>query len=92
MNRACDKAFPHPITSAIKPCRRTEAQAAELDAWRKAHRWHPNQIRHTVGTDVRARFGLESARTVLGHTKADVTQVHATRDLARAHEVIHEIG
>ena len=90
--RACDRAFPHPLLSAIKPSERTEEQAAELVAWRKARRWHPNQLRHTVGTDVRAKYGLEAAQTVLGHAKAYVTQVYAERDLAKAHDVIREIG
>ena len=42
--------------------------------------------------EIQARFGLEAARTVLGHAKADVTQVDAERDLAKAHDVIREIG
>jgi site-specific recombinase XerC len=50
--------------------------------------WHPNQLRHTVATEVRARFGLVAAQAVLGHAKADVTQVYAERDLTRAAEVM----
>ncbi len=90
--RAADRAFPHPVISAINPSRRTNDQATELDQWRKARRWHPNQIRHTVGTEIRARFGLEAAQAVLGHAKADTTQIYAERDLAKAHEVVGEIG
>ncbi len=92
VNRACDKAFPHPTISGIKPSKRTEEQHEELIVWRKSHRWHPNQIRHTVGTEVRARFGLEASQTVLGHSKADTTQIYAARDLAKANEIIGEIG
>ena len=72
--------------------RLSEDQRAELLAWRKAHRWHPNQLRHTVATEVRARFGLEAAQAVLGHAKADVTQVYAERDLSKAAEVMRQIG
>ena len=90
--RACDRAFPHPTISAIGPSKRTAEQRAELDAWQKEHHWHPNQLRHTVGTNVRARFGLEASQTVLGHSKANTTQIYAERDLAKAHEVISEIG
>jgi integrase len=54
--------------------------------------WHPNQLRHTVATEIRARFGLEAAQTILGHSKADVTQVYAERDLAKARAVMSEIG
>lgn len=92
VSRACDRAFPHPTLSQVEPARLTPEQVTELESWRRDHRWHPNQLRHTVGTDVRARFGLEAAQTVLGHAKADVTQVYAERDLAKAHDVIREIG
>lgn len=54
--------------------------------------WTPLQLRHTAATIIRARFGLEAAQTVLGHARADVTQVYAERDLARAHSVMAEIG
>jgi integrase len=54
--------------------------------------FHPNQIRHTVGTEVRRRFGLEAAQVVLGHTKADVTQVYAERDMKLALMVAGEVG
>jgi integrase len=55
-------------------------------------KWHPNQLRHNRATEIRARFGLEAAQTVLGHAKADVTLVYAERDLARALAVMGEIG
>jgi integrase len=49
-------------------------------------------LRHTAATLIRARFGLEAAQAVLGHARADVTQVYAERDLARAHAVAAAIG
>jgi integrase len=54
--------------------------------------WHPNQLRHAAATEIRARYGLEAAQAVLGHARADVTQVYAERDLARARAVMNEIG
>jgi integrase len=90
--RACDRAFPHPTLSAMKPAELTEEQRAELLAWRKAHRWHPNQLRHSAATAVRATFGVEAAQVVLGHSRADVTQVYAERDLTKAAEVMRQIG
>ena len=92
MNRACDRAFPHPTLAKVACNRLSEDQRVELMAWRKEHRWHPNQLRHTVATEVRARFGLEAAQAVLGHAKADVTQVYAERDLSKAAEVMRQIG
>ena len=43
--------------------------------------WSPNQLRHARGTEVRKTHGLEAAQVILGHRKADVTQVYAERDL-----------
>ncbi len=90
--RACDKAFPHPSLSAKRPSKLIQAEREELAAWRRAHRWSPNQLRHSAATAVRARFGLEAAQVVLGHSKADVTQVYAERDLSKAREIMREIG
>ena len=54
--------------------------------------WAPNRLRHTYGTEVRKRFGLEAAQVSLGHSRADVTQVYAERDLTLAEKVAAEIG
>lgn len=37
-------------------------------------RWTPNQLRHSVATRLRAEYGLEEARVVLGHTKVSTTE------------------
>lgn len=55
-------------------------------------RWSPNQLRHARATEVRALAGLEAAQTILGHTRADVTQVYAERDFQRAMSIMGEIG
>jgi integrase len=52
----------------------------------------PNQLRHTVGTEVRAQFGLEAAQVILGHSRADVTQTYAERDMSKAQEVARKLG
>ncbi len=54
--------------------------------------WHTNQLRHLYATEVRKRYGLEAAQVVLGHAKADVTQVYAERDLTLALKVASEMG
>lgn len=54
--------------------------------------WSPNQLRHSAATEIRRQFGLEAAQTVLGHAKADITQVYAERDLTLAAEVMRKIG
>jgi integrase len=90
--RGCARAFPHPTIRQIKPKKRTEAQKAELRTWNKAHSWHPNQIRHTAATEFRSKFGLEAAQVLLGHSRADVTQTYAERDMKQAREVARKIG
>jgi integrase len=54
--------------------------------------WAPNQLRHSVGTKVRREMGLESAQVVLGHSKADVTQVYAERDAELARQAMERLG
>lgn len=55
-------------------------------------RWSPNRLRHAVATEVRKTYGLEGAQVVLGHARADVTQVYAERDSRLAAEVMAKIG
>jgi integrase len=54
--------------------------------------WHPNQLRHTVATELRRRYGLEAAKAVLGHSEVETTQVYAERDLAAAARIMAEVG
>ncbi len=77
---ACDAAFPVP-------------DGEDSDAWRKARRWHPNQLRHTAATEIRRAFGLEAAQLVLGHSSALVTDaVYAERDESKVAEVLRKVG
>ncbi len=54
--------------------------------------WSPNRLRHTYATIIRKRYGLEAAQILLGHSKADVTQIYAERDLQKAEDVVREVG
>ena len=54
--------------------------------------WHPNQLRHTFATEVRKNHGLEAAQVLLGHDKADTTQLYAERNEALAVAVAAKIG
>lgn len=90
--RACDKAFPHPTLSKVDRRKLTPDQRAELKSWRIAHRWSPLQLRHAAATTIRAKYGLEAAQNVLGHSKPDTTLIYAERNLAQAHAVAAEIG
>jgi len=100
IHRACDKAFPTPEplgqrkgeTASQWTNRLTSQQREEFAKWQSDHRWSPNQLRHAAGTDVRRHFGLEAAQVYLGHSKADVTQVYAERDLQLGIKVAAEVG
>jgi integrase len=81
---ACFKAFPVPDELV------NDTQAAVK--WRKDHHWSPNQLRHTAATEIRRQFGLEAAQVALGHSRADITQVYAERDLTLAAHVARQIG
>lgn len=54
--------------------------------------WSPSRLRHAFATRVRKSHGLEAARVLLGHARADVTQVNAERDLGKAEAAALEIG
>ena len=82
IEKACARAFPPPA----------ELGPDERKAWIKAHRWAPNQLRHASGTEIRAKYGLEAAQVILGHSRADVTQVYAERDMKLAERIAREVG
>jgi integrase len=103
--RACDRAFPLPpeLAPKQKDNGRTESrrewwqrldpkQRDEVKQWRVARHWHPNQLRHTFATRVRQLHGLEAAQVLLGHARADVTQVYAERNEQLSSAVAAEIG
>ncbi len=79
---ACDRAFPAPDGLDGKALRQ----------WRRDHKWGANQLRHSFATHVRREHGLEAAQVLLGHAAADVTQVYAERDSAKAIGVALKIG
>jgi integrase len=54
--------------------------------------WSPLQLRHSAATVIRARYGLEAAKAILGHTRVETSQIYAERDLGRAEEIMKEIG
>lgn len=96
IHRACELAFDMPVELRKKPQGETPAakqvRLERAGAWRDAHCWSPNQLRHTAATEIRKRFGLEAAQVTLGHAAADITQVYAERDFDKAQEVMARIG
>jgi site-specific recombinase XerD len=54
--------------------------------------WHPNWLRHARATEIRHAFGIEAAQVVLGHARADVTQVYAEKNLELAMRIAQQTG
>ena len=54
--------------------------------------WHPNQLRHSRGTEIRKEYGVEGAQVILGHVRADVTQIYAQKNLELAMRIAKETG
>jgi integrase len=54
--------------------------------------WSPNQLRHTRGTDVRAKYGVEAASAILGHSKIETSQIYAEKNAKLAKKVAQETG
>jgi len=95
ISRACIVAFmpvelrrgPKDETADQRQARRTAAAK-----WRAENVWFPHQLRHTAATDIRKRFGLESAQATLGHTRLEVTQIYAEKNQDLAERVAREVG
>jgi integrase len=58
----------------------------------KVEPWAPNRLRHSRATEIRAKYGIECASSVLGHSGIEITQVYAEQDRNRAVRVAAEIG
>ena len=54
--------------------------------------WHPNQLRHSYATRVRKQFGVEAAQVGLGHSRTDVVEVYAEKNLELAMNVARLTG
>lgn len=68
--------------SVIKACKRAKVEP-----------WRPNRIRKLVATEVREKFGIEAARSLLGHRDQEMTLSHyAAQDLARARQAVEGLG
>lgn len=99
---ACDLAFPPPPPLAKRDDETREQWRkrlaktnlkADLDAWRREHRWFPYQLRHTAATLYRREHGLEASALVLGHASARVTDaVYAERDQTKVAEIMRQVG
>jgi len=79
---ACLKAFPVPKGSTTEAAKK----------WNSAHTWSPNQLRHSLATQVRKTDGLEAASILLGHSGLAITGCYAEQDREQAIAVVARIG
>ena len=54
--------------------------------------FHPNQIRHTAATAIRAEYGIEAAQAVLGHANLSTSEIYAHKSEALAQEIAEKFG
>jgi len=96
IRKACETAFEMPQelrnVSQSLPVNQQKNLRERARQWRKDHCWHPHQLRHNAGTELRRHFGIEAARVVLGHASAVTTEIYAERDESRAREIMSKIG
>ena len=85
IDRACVRAYP-PLAPLTRRAGETVRQwkerlgpegVAQVEQWPKAHRFHPNQVRHRAAAAIRAKFGIETCRAVLGHSFAAMSDHYA---------------
>ena len=83
------------VKYAIRRANRARASAAAKAGQQppaEIPSWFPHQLRHSRGTAVRKRFGLDGAQVYLGHSDADVTQIYAEKDLDLGRRIAREMG
>ncbi len=93
--RANQKKSPTKTTRKVGEQYTTNTYAQAISRACKAagiERWGPNRLRHNAATAVSQFAGLAAAQVVLGHAKADVTQIYAEKDAAAAAAVMAQIG
>ena len=82
IERACDRAFPAP--EGLK--------GKEKRQWQQEHRWTPHRLRHTAGTNVREKFGLDGSQAILGHRNARVSEIYSELNTAKAVQIMRQLG
>jgi integrase len=80
-------------TPGPRYCARSAQQAIDRACERAGvEKFRAYAIRHRVGTDARRAAGLDAAQAVLGHARAQTTEIYAERRDDLAAEVIRQMG
>lgn len=94
-DRAWTKGKKGPRKNRYNPCYNTGTYAKAISRAAReagANHWSPNQLRHLYASEIRKKYGLEAAQIMLGHAKADVTQIYAERDYAKMQKIAEKEG
>lgn len=87
---------------ALSAARRSPREHYDDDSYRQAvergckragvPKWTPGRLRHNAGTELRQTYGIEAARTILGHGSISTTEIYAEKDFAEAIRIMREVG
>ncbi|MEQ8637413.1 tyrosine-type recombinase/integrase [Gimesia maris] len=96
IRKACEKAFDMPVELRKVSHNLPDDQRCKIkeqaSSWRKEWCWHPHQLRHNAGTELRREFGIEAARLILGHSSAAITEIYAEIDRDQAKLIAGKVG
>lgn len=91
-----------PGTNKKRSPKKTAGNAYDVASYRRAIHyackkagipvWSPNRLRHSAATEVRAKFGLDAASALLGHSDLAITTTYAELDAQKAKAVAAAIG
>jgi integrase len=86
------ESYGHAVRKAVLKANHRRASLAGGAEFDPVPAWHPNQLRHLRATEARKAFGLEAAQVLLGHARADVTQIYAEKNEELAATIASAIG
>jgi integrase len=95
ITRACEIAFDMPkhlrrISPKLKP-EDQQRLREEAAAWRAAHCWTPNQLRHAIATEISQTIGQQAAQRWLGHADLNTTAIYAENEAAELIAIAQEL-
>jgi integrase len=54
--------------------------------------WHPHQLKHLCGTEVRKKYKQEGSRAYMGHSKLATAEIYAEKDMELVEQIALELG
>jgi site-specific recombinase XerC len=93
--RGCELAFKMPKAlrrPATESAEQKQTRLAAARKWRSEHVWFPHQLRQPAATEIRKLFGLEHAQAARGHSRMDVTEIYALKNIELVAKVAREVG